>query len=62
MKNVIFALFTIGLFTSCTVDSLEDYEEYNVDKKKIQRPGSQGIYMEEVDKHKIQRPGSQGNN
>lgn len=62
MKNVILALFTIGLFASCTVDSLEDYEEYNVDKKKIERPGSQGIYMDEVDKNKVQRPGSQGNN
>lgn len=65
MKNVFFALFSIALLTGCTADSLEDYDQFNVDRTKIQRPGtqgSQGIYMEEVDKDKIRRPGSQGNN
>ncbi|CAN5286071.1 hypothetical protein BH23BAC2_BH23BAC2_17230 [soil metagenome] len=60
MKNVFLALFTGALLTGCTADSLENYETYNVDKTKIQRPGSQGVYMEEVDKDKIRRPGSQG--
>lgn len=62
MKNVFFALFSIALLTGCTADSFEDYDQFNVDRTKIQRPGSQGIYMEEVDKDKIRRPGSQGNN
>ncbi len=61
MKNVIFALFSIVILTGCTADSLENYEQYNIDRTKIQRPGTQGIYMEEVDKDKIRRPGSQGN-
>ncbi len=60
MKNLFFALLSIFLLAGCTADSLEDYEKYNVDKTKIQRPGSQGIYMEEADKDKIRRPGSQG--
>ncbi len=61
MKNVFLALFSVALFIGCTTDSLEDYEQYNVDRTKIQRPGTQGVYMEEVDKDKIRRPGSQGN-
>jgi hypothetical protein len=59
MKNLFFALFSIVLLAGCTAESLEDYEKYNVDKTKIQRPGSQGISMEDVDKNKIRRPGSQ---
>lgn len=60
MKKVFFALFAIALLTGCTAESLEDYEKYNVDKTKIERPGSQGIHMEEVDKDKVRRPGTQG--
>lgn len=60
MKNVFFSLFAIALLTSCTAESLDEYENYSVDKRKIERPGSQGISMEEVDKNKIRRPGSQG--
>ena len=61
MKKLFFALFAVGLLAGCTAESLDEYENYSVDKTKIQRPGSQGIYMDEVDKDKIRRPGSQGN-
>lgn len=61
MKNLFIALFAIALFASCTADSLEDYDAYQVDKTKIVRPGSQDdTTAEEVDKDKVQRPGSQG--
>ncbi len=62
MKKLIFGLFAMVFFAGCTADTLEDYENYNIDKTKVQRPGSQGIYMEEVDKDKVRRPGSQGDN
>ncbi len=62
MKKLIFCLFAVVLLAGCTTDTLEDYESYNVDKTEVQRPGSQGIHMEEVDKDKIRRPGSQGDN
>ncbi len=60
MRKLFFTVLAIGLLAGCTAESLDEYENYNVDKTKIERPGSQGIYMEEVDKDKIQRPGSQG--
>ncbi|MGG8497934.1 hypothetical protein ACQY1Q_16095 [Tenacibaculum sp. TC6] len=49
MKKVVIILgvvFTIGLLSSCTDNSLDDIEKnrtvYNVDKTKIVRPGEQG--------------------
>lgn len=60
MKRVFFILFAGALLSGCSAESLEDHNIYEVDKTKIQRPGSQGIMMEEVDKTKIERPGSQG--
>lgn len=60
MKKFVFCLMCTALLIGCTADPIEDYESQNVDKTKIQRPGSQGIYMDEIDKDKVQRPGSQG--
>ncbi len=62
MKKVILPLFAAALLIGCSAESIEDLQVYEVDKTKIQRPGSQGIVMEEVDKTKIERPGSQGGN
>lgn len=62
MKKLVFILLGCALLTGCTAEPLESYENQTVDKTKIERPGSQGIYMEEIDKDKVQRPGSQGNN
>ena len=53
MKNLFLALFSISLLASCTAESLEDYEKYNVDKTKIQRPGSQGIHLDKVETNQI---------
>lgn len=53
MKKLLFSLFSIALLTGCTAESLDDYEKYNVDKTKIQRPGSQGIHLEEVEDNKV---------
>lgn len=60
MKNLFFALLGVFLLSGCTAEPLENYEDQNVDKTKIERPGSQGINMDEIDKDKVQRPGSQG--
>ncbi len=60
MKKVFFILFAAALLTGCSAESIEELEVFQVDKTKIERPGSQGIIMEEVDKTKIERPGSQG--
>lgn len=62
MKKIVFCFMSAVLLIGCTVDPIEDYESQNVDKTKIQRPGSQGINMDEIDKDKVQRPGSQGGN
>lgn len=60
MKELILCFFALALLAGCTAESLEDYENKTIDKTKVERPGTQGIYMEEVDKDKVQRPGSQG--
>lgn len=62
MKKLFFCFLGCALLTGCTAESLENYESQTVDKTKIERPGSQGIYMEEIDKDKVQRPGTQGGN
>ena len=59
MKKLFFALFVTSVLASCSVESFDDYENYNVDRKKIERPGTQAVDMAEVDKHKVRRPGSQ---
>ena len=61
MKKIFFALLGVALFTGCTAESIEDYETNTIDKTKIERPGTQGVNMDEIDKDKVQRPGSQGN-
>lgn len=62
MKKVLFSLFVVALLSSCTTESLEDYEKFNTNQQKIQTPAGNGVYMEEIDKDKVQRPGSQGDN
>ncbi len=61
MKTFFYTLLGAVLLTGCTAESIDEYENYAIDKTKIERPGTQGVDMDEIDKNKIQRPGSQGN-
>lgn len=42
MRKVFFTLFAAALLIGCSAESIENLEVYEVDKTKIQRPGSQG--------------------